>query len=208
MSTMTTLTLPTLSPRSIPFDSGWPLIGHLVGSSLDILGFLIRMAHKHPELVEIKVLGSTFYMINHPDLLEQVLVKNSHAFIKDKMLKHMGQPVFGTGLLSSDGDFWLRQRRMAQPAFHRQRIMTYAEDTVHFTERAMAVWQPGEVRDLHQDMMTLTLEIVTKTLFNAEDNQDVRDISHALDAIMERFSSDTFTDLLEAAFGKLYTSLV
>jgi len=75
--------------------------------------------------------------------------------------------LFGEGLLTSEGDFWLRQRRLTQPAFHRARVAAYGTTMVEYAERAMRGWKSGEVRDIHEDMMQITLQIVGKTLFNA-----------------------------------------
>ncbi len=70
--------------------------------------------------------------------------------------------LFGEGLLTSEGDFWLRQRRLAQPAFHRARVAAYGTTMVEYAERAMRGWKSGEVRDIHEDMMEITLQIGEK----------------------------------------------
>ena len=70
--------------------------------------------------------------------------------------------------MTSEGEFWRGQRKLAQPAFHRERIAAYGRLMVEFTERMLAVWADGQVRDAQDDMMRLTLEIVAKTLFDAE----------------------------------------
>jgi cytochrome P450 len=95
----------------------------------------------------------------------------------------------GNGLLTSEGDFWLRQRRLAQPAFHRQRIGTYGEVMVQFTDRMLSSWRPGEIRDIHSDMMRLTLEIVVKTLFNADVSNDADRVRTTLSEIVKPFAS-------------------
>ena len=72
--------------------------------------------------------------------------------------------LLGDSLLANEGEFWRRQRRLAQPAFHRQRINDYGEVVVACTERMLANWQDGETRDIHQEMMRLLQEILTITL--------------------------------------------
>ena len=129
------------------------------------------------------------------------MTKNQQ-FIKDKGLKVYAKPVFGNGLLSSDGDFWRRQRRLAQPAFHRQRIAAYGEVMTNFTERAIADWRDGEVRDIHEEMMKLTLEVVAKTLFDQEDYTEVAEIGVALDAIMARFDNDNLVTMIESTIQR------
>jgi cytochrome P450 len=200
---MTTVTLPTPRTMPVPTDAGLPLIGALIPISTDPLGYLTRNTRRYPELVAIRLMGATLYQATHPDVIEQVLVTHSGKFIKDKGLKVYAKPVFGNGLLSSDGDFWLRQRRMAQPAFHRQRIQAYAETMTAFTERALAQWADGQVRDVHADMMHLTLEVVAKTLFSAEADAQVAEIGTCLDVIMERFTSQGLVAMIEQATGRV-----
>ncbi len=177
---MTTMTL--INPRAmpVPTENGLPLIGALIPFSRDVLGYMVGNARRYPELVALKMMNMKFYQVTHPDLIEQVLVTHNTKFIKDKGLKIYAKPVFGNGLLSSDGDFWLRQRRMAQPAFHRQRIHAYAATITDYTQRAIHTWHGGETRNIHADMMHLTLEVVAKTLFNADTNAQVADIGACL----------------------------
>src|SRR6185295_3590224 len=92
-------------------------------------------------------------------------------------------------LVTSEGDFWRRQRRLAQPAFHRQRISAYGDVMGDYAERAVASWREGETRDIHQDMMRLTIEIVVKTLFNADVSEDVDNVGPILARIVIPFSS-------------------
>lgn len=72
---------------------------------------------------------------------------------------------FGNGLVNSEGDFWQRQRRLTQPAFHRERIFGYGEVMVDYTRKLLTTWQDSEVRDIHQEMMQLTLKIVANPPF-------------------------------------------
>jgi cytochrome P450 len=125
------------SDRVAPVAAGLPLIGNLLAVSTDPLKFLVDNARAHPDLSYIKVMGGGLYQVADPALIEEVLVTHSARFIKDKSLKVEGRRVFGDGLLSSDGDFWLRQRRLAQPAFHRQRIAAYADVDGRRARRAM-----------------------------------------------------------------------
>jgi cytochrome P450 len=95
------------------------------------------------------------------------LVKNNRNFIKSRYFRRE-LSFLGQGLLNSEGELWRRQRRLAQPAFHRQRINSYGEVMVSHAERMLATWKDGEIRDIHQEMTNLTLGIVAKVLFGAE----------------------------------------
>src|SRR5262249_33907269 len=112
------------------------------------------------------------------------LVNQARKLAKGRILK-ANKRLFGNGLLTSEGDFWLRQRRLAQPAFHRGRIASYAETMVKFAERLLAEWRDGETRDIHAEMMRLTPQIVAKTLFDAEVDRDAQQVGRALEAIIE-----------------------
>jgi cytochrome P450 len=95
---------------------------------------------------------------------------------------------FGQGLLTSEGEFWRRQRRLAAPAFHAQRLAGYGETTVRYSERMIESWRPGELRDAHADVMALTLGIAAKALFDAEVERDVAEIGQAFSAIVEEIA--------------------
>jgi len=91
--------------------------------------------------------------------------------------------------VTSEGEFWRRQRRLAQPAFHRQRISSYGDVMVQYAERAIAAWKAGENRDLARDMTRLTLEIVVKTLFNSDVSNDADHIGQILSGLVKPFAS-------------------
>jgi cytochrome P450 len=124
--------------------------------------------------------------LHHPDLVEEVLVAQNRKFIKHYRLRGERRTL-GRGLLTSEGEFWRAQRRLAQPAFHRDRIAAYADVMVGFTERMLNSWNDGQTRDVQDDMMRLTLEIVAKTLFDAEIGTDSADASAAMETVMNIF---------------------
>ncbi|MFN8446401.1 MAG: cytochrome P450 [Caldilineaceae bacterium] len=199
---MTTLTLNSTHSKQVPILRGWPFLGNLWPLSRDVIKFLESCVHRYDEIVAIRVIGNNFYLVTHPDLIEEVLLTKNAKFQKSKSLKEFSRPVFGNGLLASDGDFWLRQRRLAQPAFHRQRIAAYGTTMVNYTNRLIADWKEGEVRDLHSEMMRLTLEVVAKTLFNKEATGEVTEIGEILDAIMARFATSGLINVAEAILGR------
>ena len=139
---------------------------------------------RYGDIVGIRVVNFRNIFVNHPDLIEEVLVGHPRLYYKGRVLR-ANRHVFGEGLLTSEGDFWLRQRRLVQPAFHRARIVAYAGTMVEYAQRIMESWRSGEERDVHQEMMRLTLQIVAKTLFNADVGRDAQDVGKSLELLLE-----------------------
>ncbi len=181
-----------------PGPKGHFLIGHLLDSNRDTLNFLTQCARQYGDIVYLTAFNLPIYLLNHPDDIEYVLVTNNRNFIKDKWLRtRAGRRLLGNGLLTSEGDFWLRQRRLAQPAFHREQVAAYGQIMVDYTERMLANWQAGQVHDIHQDMMRLTLEIVAKTLFDADAASAADEVGRALEVVAALFDSQaSFSDFL------------
>jgi cytochrome P450 len=150
----------------------------------DPLGYFTGLTREYGDFVSLRVLNFRILLLNHPDHIEDVLVNHPRKFIRGRVLL-ANKRVFGRGLLTSDGDFWLRQRRLTQPAFHRARIAGYASTMVEYTERLLHEWQDGEERDIHAEMMRLTLQIVGKTLFDADVDRDAQDIGKSMELLLE-----------------------
>ncbi len=109
--------------------------------------------------------GQTRLLVNHPDLIEQVLVVQQHKFHKSALSKVATGRLLGNGLLNSEGDFWRRQRRLAQPAFQKTRVNEYAATMVEHALAYTAQWRDGEVRDMAHEMSRLTCGIAVKDSF-------------------------------------------
>ena len=142
-----------------------------------------KLQRDYGDIVTMRYYNFRVFFVSHPDYIEQVLVTDNRKFIKGRILRKNRQ-LFGNGLLTSEGDFWLRQRRLAQPAFHRARIASYADTMVRFASRMASEWRGGEELDIHAEMMRLTLSIVAKTLFDADVDREAKRVGHALEAIM------------------------
>ena len=173
--------------------------GHWLGGNLpqfrdDRLDFFVRCARDFGDMVKLRFAHRIIYLVSHPDLIEEVLVTQSKNFIKHFALR-LNPIILGKGLLTSEGDFWLRQRRLIQPVFARSRIMSYGLAMVTATQRLLADWKPGEARDIHEEMMRLTLAIAAKTLFNTEVDGDAQAVAHAL-AVMQNNFLERFNSLL------------
>jgi cytochrome P450 len=173
-------------PQSPPGPPQQWLFGNLREFGRDRLETLSRWAREYGDLVWARFGPRVVLFLNHPDLVEEVLVNQNRKFIKHYRLRDATRTL-GQGLLISEGEFWRGQRKLAQPAFHRERIAAYGILMVQLTERMLSTWADGQVRDAQDDMMRLTLEIVAKTLFDAEIGGDSADVSAAMDTLMQAF---------------------
>jgi cytochrome P450 len=172
-----------------PGPKGHPILGVMPEFNRDTLAFITR-CKEFGDVVRSRFLYIHAYFLYHPDDIEYVVSTNAKNFIKSRTLRSpFFQRLVGNGLLTSEGEVWRRQRRLAQPAFHRQRISAYGDVMADYAQRMISVWQEGEVRDIHRDMMRLTLEIVVKTLFNAEVSEDADKVGRVLARIVKPFAS-------------------
>ena len=142
------------------------MVGNLLDYARDPLDFMARCSREYGDIVRLHMGGLPLYLLSHPDHAEYVLVKNNRNFIKSRYFRRE-LSFLGQGLLNSEGELWRRQRRLAQPAFHKRRVGAYGEAMVSHAERMLARWRDGEVRDVHQEMRRLTLGIVAEVLFGA-----------------------------------------
>lgn len=173
-----------------PGPKGNWLTGVMPDFNRDSLGFVTSLARDYGDVVRTRFLYLTAYFVNHPRDIERVLTTDNKNFIKPRSLRTpFFRRIVGTGLLTSEGDFWLRQRRLAQPAFHRDRVNAYGDIMSAYTERLIDEWRDGETRDIHADMMRLTMEIVARTLFSTDVGRDAEDVGRALTSIAEAFAS-------------------
>jgi cytochrome P450 len=154
------------------------------------LGFLDRCAREGGDVVSLRFFNRTVLLLRDPATIEAALATNSRHFKKTIGYRTpFMRRLFGQGLLTSEGDLWLRQRRLAQPAFHRERIAGYGDIVAGFTGRMLEEWRDGETREVHGDMMRLTTQVVVKTLFNSSVPREIDDLGRASAAVMERFES-------------------
>ena len=188
MAATATPTAPA-SPGTPPGPKGHWFLGNLPEFKRDRLGFFEDLHRGFGDAVAIR-LGPRrrAIVLNHPDLVEEVLVAQNRHFIKHFALRSTRRTL-GHGLLTSEGDFWRRQRRLAQPAFARDRVAAHAPVMVELAERMLATWRDGEARDVQNDMMRLTLEVVARTLFGADISGDTAEISEAMETCMRCFTA-------------------
>ena len=149
-------------------------------------GFLSELAGLG-DISSFKMGGLQAFFLNHPEMIRDLLIVNAHKFVKGRALQR-AKSLLGEGLLTSEGEFHLRQRRMIQPAFHRQRIAEYARAMTEFGEKMSDEWRDGEERDMMREMMRLTLNIVGKTLFSANVEDDSTEVGAAMTTLVEMFN--------------------
>jgi cytochrome P450 len=160
--------------------------GHFRTFRKDPTAFLMRMALLG-DVTGFRMGKLPAYFLNHPDLVRDLLVVNAHKFHKGRALKR-AKGLLGEGLLTSEEEFHLRQRRLVQPAFHKQRIISYTEAMTMYAERMAGDWREGEVRDIDHEMMRLTLQIVGKTLFSADISDEADEVGAAMTTIVNLFN--------------------
>jgi cytochrome P450 len=156
------------------------------------------LTERYGDLVYFEFGPQPMFIVNNPDYIRDVLVTHNKKFMKGEGLQR-AKRLLGEGLLTSEGEFHLRQRRLAQPAFHRQRIAGYAATMVEYAARDCDRWRAGETRDVAREMMRLTLAITGKTLFDANVEGEADEIGKALTTTFELFNSLTlpFVQLLD-----------
>jgi len=159
---------------------------HLVSFARDRLGFLRSLATRG-DIVHIRLGNQHFVILNNPEYTKQILVTDNRNFLKGRGLER-AKLLLGEGLLTSEGTFHLRQRRLAQPAFHRERIDGYARVMVEYAARTCNRWTDAAAIDVHQEMTRLTLGIAGKTLFNADVEGESREIGESLTAAFDVFN--------------------
>jgi cytochrome P450 len=163
----------------------------------DPLRYLERIAARYGDIAHLRVGPYRLVYVNHPDLVHEVLVAKDASFIKGRALDQ-AKEVFGKGLLTSEGEFHKRQRRLIQPAFHRRRVEAYAEAMAADAAAAAARWRDGETLDIAREMMSLTLRIVARSLFSVDvEEESAREVGRALDGLIAAFS------LVAVPFGGL-----
>ena len=173
-------------PHYPPGPRSWIPGRHLRAMQRDAIGFLRRAAAEYGDITHFTFGPQHVYLVNHPDMIHDVLVRYGRSFQKGRALQRT-KIVLGEGLLTSEGDQHKRQRRLAQPAFHRDRIERYGEVMIDRAARLRETWRDGQELDVHHEMMRVTLSVVAKTLFNAEVDEEADDIGRSLTELMAMF---------------------
>lgn len=167
--------------KSISGPRGLPLSGNLLAFRKDPLAFLTRASSEYGDVAHIRFGPSRHvYLISNPEYIKEILLTKQASFKKARGLQ-VSKLIVGEGILTNEGKDHLRQRRLMQPAFHRERIAGYGDIMVKETLDHISDWQDGEERDIHHEMMKLTLSIITRTMFGTDVSRDADAIGHAVE---------------------------
>jgi cytochrome P450 len=149
-----------------------------------VLDLLTGIADRYPRVACIRVFGETAYLVSDPDLVREVLVVQGRSLKKGRGLEQASR-LLGNGLLTSEGDVHREQRKRVQPAFHGERVRTYAEQMAAAAEQVE--WADGSTVDLAAEMARLTLDVVGRTLFGVDLTGSAADVRTALAEFLEAF---------------------
>ena len=159
---------PTISKKSPTRPSLLKLLQSLPKLRDDTLGFLESAVEQYGDLIQFKIGPLNAFVLSHPTYIQHVLQDNNKNYTKDTFQYNGLSKVTGRGLLTSDGDLWLQQRRRMQPAFHRQRINGFGALMADAAVRKASEWKTGESIDVDREMMELALEILGKALLGVD----------------------------------------
>lgn len=151
------------------------------------LTFFPALKETYGDLATVYVGRQPIVLVSHPDHIRDVLVTNGRNFHKGRGLER-ARMLLGEGLLTSEDEFHLRQRRLAQPAFHRARITAYGDVMATYAERRADHWHDGDVLEINHEMAAYTLAVVGKTLFDADIEGEAHEIGEALAAAIAAFN--------------------
>lgn len=152
----------------------------------DRLAALRHVARVYGDIVGFTVGRQRFLLLNHPDHVEDMLVTRARLFKKGRALER-AKRLLGEGLLTSEGDLHRRQRRLAQPAFHKQRIAGYAATMVAHAQKTSQRWRDADPLDISAEMNRLTLTIAGETLLGTDVERDAGGVREALTAVLDAF---------------------
>jgi cytochrome P450 len=183
-----------------PLLRGRPFLGVLNDFRRAAPQFLQKVARDHGDIAQLKLANQTIYSIANPEWIKDILVTHQSNFIKSRMLER-AKVLLGEGLLTSEGELHKRQRRLSQPAFHRDRLIGYGSAMVDCAMKTRESWNPGDQLDISREMNHLTLAIVARTLFSADVSGEADEIRSALSDVLGLF------DMVLSPFSEWFEKL-
>ena len=184
----TDMKIPTVT---IPGPKGHFLLGSLPDIQRDRVQFLIDLQRDYGDVVRIRLGPAVGIAVFHPDAIKRIMQDNQSNYSKDTIALTSMRLIFGNGLITSSGDFWLRQRRLIQPAFHRERINALNEMIVQQTRSTLDALEKytkdGQTLNIQHEIMNLTLGVATQSLFGSR----VQDVDGNLGEMINHLVRDT-----------------
>jgi cytochrome P450 len=185
-----------MASTKTPGPKGLPITGNLLAFRKDPLHFLLQAQRDYGDVVHIRFGPKRHvYLISDPEQIKEILMTKQKSFHKARGLQ-TAKAVVGEGVLTSEGDTHLRQRRLMQPSFRKDRVNRYGEPMVELTEEMLAAWQDGQERSITDDMMELTLNIITRTMFGTSLKEGLDGIGHAVEVGM-KYVSNKATSIID-----------
>ena len=170
-----------------PSPPARPWFGHLYLLRDRPLTTFRRLSAEYGDVVEMRAGKYPIFLLNHPTDIERLLVGEASSTRKPELLRRTKETL-GEGLLTSDGEYWKRQRRLATPAFRKGALEEYTRTMEILTERTVGAWREEPPANLHHEMMELTLRIVSSTLFGTDiERRTIREVGRILDIVLDRF---------------------
>lgn len=166
--------------RSLPAYPAQPIVGNLFQFQKDRLGYFLRSQLELGPVSRMRIGPVESVLIGEPQLAAIVLTERAYDFVKSVFYDHLKR-LLGLGLVTSEGDFHKKQRKLVAPLLQHRRIASYGATMAEYTERISADWRDGQLLDIAEEMMRITLAIVGKTLFNADVLGEARELGPALE---------------------------
>ncbi len=177
----------SLRHKNAPGPHGHFLLGNARDIQRNPLGFALTMTRQYGDIVRMRFFTWPAYLVNHPDGVKYVLQENQRNYSKDIYPYKIFKPLLGQGLVTNNGDSWLHQRRLMQPAFHRKRLAALGTLTTGAAVAMLDRWQDFTERnqplDVAAEMLRLTLCIVGKALFNIDLSDEAHSVSQAVTTV-------------------------
>jgi cytochrome P450 len=171
--------------REIPGPRGRLFLGVMPEMVGDMLGLFTRTAREYGGIAQFKLLNKSYLLVTNPDYVKYILQDNYKNYIRGRSVE-TGRVLLGNGLPLTDGDFWLRERRMLQPAFHRERLGKLVDTVTTVIDTFMQDWsgkaEQAQILDVDDEMMRLTLTTIIKSMFSSPIDDKIPSLSHAFQA--------------------------
>lgn len=168
---------------------GIPFFSTILPLSRNALGFFMRTFDALGDRVQLRVFGRDILLLCNPDDVEAVLVNDRDSFGRSNEVRNL-RPILGNGLFASEGELWRSQRRLIQPKFQSDAIQSYTTAMLECASQQIECWRPGEMRNLHLEMMQYTRDVVCRTLFGSEPDTDATAVANAVITVFGELRSE------------------